>query len=178
MDGNDKILAKDLISINRVSLLLTGNEFTLRWDRGFGKHKSSVERLLSEVQDWIDSDKNKDDTIITRITASPNISKEFAGVKIFKDDILPAKGFKGFESVIMPNEYNRTGDVGAVDWKSFGTAITSLPKERKMIVDGNLKGLYSAGNKWYTNKIVDNALVILEWDKLDYAKKYLESLIK
>lgn len=88
MDDNDKILAKDLISINRVSLLLTGNEFTLRWDRGFGKYKASVDRLLFEVQDWIDSDKNNDDLTVTRITAYPNISKEFAGVKIFQNDIL------------------------------------------------------------------------------------------
>ena len=62
--------------------------------------------------------------------------------------------------------------------KSFATVVSMLPKERKMISDPVLKGLYTSGNKWYTNKIVDNALVILEWDKLDYAKKYLESLIK
>ena len=65
-----------------------------------------------------------------------------------------------------------------IDVKSFATVVSTLPKERKMISDPVLKGLYTAGNKWYTNKIVDNALVILEWDKLDYAKKYLESLIK
>lgn len=65
-----------------------------------------------------------------------------------------------------------------IDLKSFATVVSMLPKERKMISDPILKGLYTAGNKWYTNKIVDNVLVILEWDKLDYAKKYLESLIK
>lgn len=65
-----------------------------------------------------------------------------------------------------------------IDVKSFATVVSMLPKERKMISDPILKGLYTAENKWYTNKIVDNALVILEWDKLDCAKKYLESLIK
>lgn len=65
-----------------------------------------------------------------------------------------------------------------IDVKSSSTVVSMLPKERKMISDPVLKGLYTAGNKWYTNKIVDNVLVILEWDKLDYAKKYLESLIK
>ena len=79
---------------------------------------------------------------------------------------------------VLPTEEFYTNDDGVESWRSFGAAVTSLPKERKMISDPVLKGLYTAGNKWYTNKIVDNALVILEWDKLDYAKKYLESLIK
>lgn len=152
---NDKILAKDLISINRVSLLLTGNEFTLRWDRGFGKYKSSVDRLLIEVQDWIDSDKSTD----------LSSQKEIVDDKEYRGKIKD-----------LTTEYISIDE--DADLKSFATVVSMLPKERKMISDPILKGLYTAGNKWYTNKIVDNVLVILEWDKLDYAKKYLESLIK
>ncbi len=81
MNDNDKILAKDLISINRVSMLLTGNEFTLRWDRGFGKYKASVERLLVEVQDWIDSDKTLDTDFV------PKFAKENINMRVIKQEI-------------------------------------------------------------------------------------------
>lgn len=106
--------------------------------------------------------------------AKENQSKQIKDISTYQD----VRDFSDYMDNILPTEDFYTDDNGVKNWRSFGTAVTSLPKERKMIVDGNLKGLYSAGNKWYTNKIVDNALVILEWDKLDYAKKYLESLIK
>jgi hypothetical protein len=178
MNDNDNILAKDLICISRVSLLLTGNEFTLRWDRGFGKYKVSVERLLVEVQNWIDSDKivlspiglNTADVVYDygKIT-----TKE---VHAMVDKLHNNQNKECYD--VLPTEEFYTDPRVQLDYKQFGVSVTSLPKERKMIIDGNLKGLYSAGNKWYTNKIVDNGLVILEWNKLDYAKKYLESLIK
>lgn len=138
MNDNDKILAKDLININRVSLLLTGNEFTLRWDRGFGKYKASVERLLVEVQDWIDSDKNNDDLTVKRITASPNISKEFVGVKIFKDDILLNPKYEYAERV------------------PFGTTLID--------VIGH-KIHYDSGKEIYYPKLPNGKVVILSSEK-------------
>lgn len=60
----------------------------------------------------------------------------------------------------------------------LGREVSSLPKERKMVIEENLKGLYTANQKWYTNKIVDNKLTILEWDTPEDAKYYLKSLNK
>jgi len=56
----------------------------------------------------------------------------------------------------------------------FGVAISALPKDKKQIS----VGLYSSGGKFYTNKIVSNQLVILEWGDLDSAKLYLDNLKK
>ena len=53
----DKISARDLISVSKVSFLLTGNSNTLRWDRSFGKYDVAVNALLSAVHEWINVDK-------------------------------------------------------------------------------------------------------------------------
>ncbi len=56
--------------------------------------------------------------------------------------------------------------------------IASLPKDRKLVTDGGFSGLYSSSGKWYTNKVVNNQLLILEWSNIDEAKDYLDNLKK
>lgn len=155
MNGNDKILARDLISMNKVSLLLTGSEFTLRWDRGFGKYEVAVNSLLSSVQDWIDSDKT---------------AIEIADMKAGSDKEYRSK-IKSLTSKAKVSDVIEEASVVPV-------RVTVLPKDRKLVTEGGYKGLYSAGGKWYTNKIVSNELVILEWSNLDSAKEYLDNINK
>ncbi|MES2864061.1 MAG: hypothetical protein V4666_08080 [Bacteroidota bacterium] len=53
-----------------------------------------------------------------------------------------------------------------------GKEVSALPKDKKKISTG----LYSAGDKFYTNKIVDNQLQILEWTSKESAEEYLSNL--
>ena len=53
-----KTTARDLISISKVSTLLTGNPFKLRYDRDMGADKERVNKLLDSVDSWI-ADANK-----------------------------------------------------------------------------------------------------------------------
>jgi hypothetical protein len=123
--------------------------------------ESKVEEFRSKCYDILDS------WLVYNIEVrDPIVLKEEK--EIVKDEILDDEQSQEFITDTKSN----------LDYIQFGTSITSLPKERKMIIEEDLKGLYVAGNKWYTNKIVDNKLVIFEWDNLDYAKKYLKSLIK
>lgn len=50
--------------------------------------------------------------------------------------------------------------------------VKALPNTKKKIG----VGLYSADGKFYTNKIVDNKLVILEWSDQEAAEGYLDNL--
>lgn len=53
-----------------------------------------------------------------------------------------------------------------------GHSVSSLPKDKKRIS----QGLYSGGGKFYTNKIIDNQLQILEWENRESAEEYLVNL--
>jgi hypothetical protein len=132
--------------------------------------KSKKQDIKSEFYEVLKKYENPTTVMVNCFEKVPGFAVKNQNKQVIKEQ-------KEFYDV-LPTEEFYTNDDGEKSWRSFGNLVTSLPKERKMIIDGNLKGLYSAGNKWYTNKIVDNALVILEWNKLDYAKKYLESLIK
>lgn len=55
-----------------------------------------------------------------------------------------------------------------------GIPVSALPKDRKRIEPG----LYSGEGKFFTNKIVDNELVILQWPNEKLAKEYLDNLKK
>lgn len=50
--------------------------------------------------------------------------------------------------------------------------VSALPKDKKRISPG----LYSGGGKFYTNKIVENQLQILEWENRESAEEYLTNL--
>lgn len=53
------ITAIDIINFKKVSIVLTGKDFNLRADRGFGKHTEQVNELISYVEKWIDGVKSK-----------------------------------------------------------------------------------------------------------------------
>ena len=63
-----------------------------------------------------------------------------------------------------------------LDYESFlkkqSIEVSALPKDKKRISPG----LYSGGGKFYTNKIVENQLQILEWENRESAEEYLSNL--
>ena len=50
-----EITGIDLVNFKKVSEILTGKQFNLRSDRGFGKYSDDVNRLVSSLDNWIDS---------------------------------------------------------------------------------------------------------------------------
>jgi len=82
---------------------------------------------------------------------------------LISDDDKPPKEIIGidYDSKTPTNEY-------------LEVEVSALPKDKKQIS----VGLYSGSGKFYTNKVVSGQLKILEWEDIEAAKYYLESLKK
>ena len=141
--------AKELIKWNEVSVVLTGNPNTIRGDRTSKKHVAKIEALLDYVQNWIDRKGNVKEVRLT------------VKVPIVVEEVL---------------EYEIVNAVVELPKKLDYVAVQSLPQDRKIVIDPECRGIYSSGNKFYTNKVKDGAIDIRQWSKIEKAKEYLKSL--
>ena len=109
-------------------------------------------------------------------------------VNIAKKKSLSTKGNN--KSVEKPahspaEDYEATSEISNSEGLDLSKAnepisIKEMPRDKKpySLIKGDYDGLYSSKGKWYTNKVVSNAIVIFEWTNLDSAKNYLDSLKK
>jgi hypothetical protein len=143
--------AKELIKWAEVSVILTGNKNTVRPNRKNKKYTDEIQGLLDFVQEWIDKKGN-----VTKAVVTVKVPEKAADSK---KESVPA--------VVSVIETVKNNDYISVD---------ALPSDRKIYTEGNYRGLYSSGKKFYTNKVKDGTLDIREWSKIEKAKKYLDSL--
>jgi hypothetical protein len=60
--------------------------------------------------------------------------------------------------------------------RAGSVSVSGLPDNRVLITTGGYLGLYSGNRRFYTNKMVDGNLEVLEWREVGKAKKYLDWL--
>ncbi len=117
------------------------------------------------------------------------ILEEYHNPKVVEVEIVP-KPKKVFNSLdLIPKDQELTDklrdkykdnslgefmEATSIDKAIGGIPVSALPKDRKRIEPG----LYSGEGKFFTNKIVDNELVILQWTNEKLAKEYLDNLKK
>jgi hypothetical protein len=160
--------AKELVKWNEISVVLRGNPNTIRADRINKKDAAKIEALLDYVQNWIDRKGNVKEarvTIKVPEVEEQNTYEGFVNKHEMHDEVpnIPSKVLKEMWDNAKPKK---------LDYKS----VKALPLDRKIVIDPDCRGIYSSGNKFYTNKVKDGALDIREWSKIQKAKEYLNSL--
>lgn len=99
------------------------------------------------------------------------LSKFYELLKSYENPLMlvldsPEPTEKFVEEIVLDPEEEMT--------EELRNAIAALPKDKKQISIG----LYAAGGKFYTNKVVAGKLEILEWSKEINAQRYLDNLKK
>jgi hypothetical protein len=115
-----KITSRDIISISKISILLTGDAFKLRYDRNMGVHTENVNKLLKSVDSWIDKiepvnkfeEKTEDNvvlqcaqSVVSKKFVAPNNIKLGNYSKIILEPFDPTKNCPNCKYEIFKNSY-------------------------------------------------------------------------